>query len=38
MGGEDLRVPIPTLWPLSSTQSVYNAAKASGRFSETEWL
>ena len=38
VGGEDLHVPIPTLWPLSSTQSVYKTAKASGGFSQTDWL
>ena len=38
MGGEDLHVPTPTVWALSSTQSVHKTAESSGRFPETEWL
>ena len=36
MRGKGLHVPMPTFWPLSSTQSVYKAAKASGGFPKTD--
>ena len=38
MGGQDLYVQMPTIWPIISTQSVHKAAEASGGFPETEWL
>jgi len=33
---ENIQVSMPTFWPINSTQSVYNAAEASSRLSETE--
>ena len=38
MGGEDIYVPMSSLWSLSSTQSVYKTAEAIGGFPETDWL
>ena len=36
MGGQDLYVQMPTIWPIISTQSVHKAAEASGGFPEIE--
>ena len=38
MGGDDLQIPMPALWPLSSTQSVHQIAEASGGFPEADRL
>ena len=38
VGEGDLHVPMPILWPLNSTQSVYKTAEASGGFPETKRL
>ena len=38
MGREDLHVSMPTLWSLSSTQSVHKTAETGGRLPEKKWL